>query len=147
MAVHELFPYLIVDDADRAIEFLTEAFGATEKLRLTEPGGRVGHAELDIGGTTLMLADEFPELGLTAPSKSGNATFSIHLHVDNADAVIRRAVGAGAAVELEPTDHFYGERSGTIRDPFGHRWTIGHRIEDVSAEEMQRRYADECGPG
>lgn len=145
MSVHELFPYLVVDGAARAIEFCEQAFGATEKLRLTEPGGRIGHAELDIGGTTLMLADEFPELGLVGPSKSANATFSIHLHVDDADAVIRRAVEAGATVELDPTDHFYGERSGAIRDPFGHRWTIGHSIEEVSPEEMQRRYAEECG--
>lgn len=143
MTVHELFPYLIVDDAARAIDFCVEAFGAREKFRLTEPGGRIGHAELDFGGTTVMLADEFPEIGLTAPSRSGNATFSIHLHVDDADEVIRRAVQAGATVELEAADHFHGERSGAIRDPFGHRWTVGHKIADVSTEEMQRRYTEE----
>jgi len=143
MTVHELFPYLIVDDAARAIDFCVEAFGAREKFRLTEPGGRIGHAELDFGGTTVMLADEFPEIGLTAPSRSGNATFSIHLHVDDADEVIRRAVQAGATIELEPADHFHGERSGAIRDPFGHRWTVGHKIADVSTEEMQRRYTEE----
>lgn len=94
-----------------------------------------------------MLADEFHELGLTAPSMAGNPTFSIHLHVDDADEAIRRAVRAGATIELEPVDHFYGERSGAIRDPFGHRWTIGHKIEDVSAEEIQRRYAEDFEAG
>lgn len=143
MAVHEMFAYLCVRSAAQAIEFYTKAFGAQEKMRLTEPSGRIGHAELDFGGTTLMLADEFPEYGLTAPDPARGTAFSIHLHVDNADDVIQRAVAAGATIEVEPKDHFYGERSGAIRDPFGHRWLIGHHIEDVSTAEMQRRYAEE----
>ena len=140
MTVRELFAYLCVPDAARAIEFYTAAFGATETMRLTEPSGRIGHAELDFGGTTLMLADEFPECGITGPKPGMGTPVTIHIHVDDADAVIARAVEAGATVEREPKDEFYGERSGVVRDPFGHRWTIGHRIEDVSHEEMQRRY-------
>ncbi len=140
MAVHELFAYLNVRNTSEAIEFYARAFGATEKFRLTEPGGRVGHAELDFGGTTLMVADEFPEYGLFGPQPGQRTSVTLHLHVDDADATIARAVAAGAALETAPSDAFYGERSGSIRDPFGHRWSIGHRIEDVSTEEMQRRY-------
>jgi PhnB protein len=140
MTIKELFPYLHVQDAARAIEFYTRAFGARETLRLTEPSGRIGHAELDFGGMTLMLADEFPEYGIRGPHAIGGTSITIHLHVDDADAVIRRAVEAGAAIEQEPRDQFYGERSGCLRDPFGHRWNVGHHIEEVSADEMQRRY-------
>lgn len=141
MSIHELFPYLRVKNAPQAIEFYTQAFGAAEKFRLVEPGGRVGHAELDFGGTTLMLSEEFPEYGIKGPSSVGGTTVSIHLHVDDADALLRQAVAAGAQVVREPQDHFYGERSGTVRDPFGHEWNIGHSIEEVSPEEMQRRYS------
>jgi uncharacterized glyoxalase superfamily protein PhnB len=140
MSVHELFAYLHVKNADAAVKFYTKAFGAREKFRLTEPSGRIGHAELDFGGTTLMLADEFPEYGIQSPDPSGPTYVMIHIHVDNADETIRRAVEAGAKLEGEIRDHFYGERSGTIRDPFGHRWGIGHNIEDVSPAEMQKRY-------
>lgn len=144
MTTRELFAYLTVDDAERAIAFYGDAFGAVPTLRLDEPGGRrVGHAELELGGTTLMLADEFPELGLRAPNAVGCTSVTLHLHVDDADDVIARAVAAGATIEIELADHFYGERSGTIRDPFGHRWNIGHEIEEVSSEEMQRRYDTE----
>lgn len=142
MIVHELFPYLHVTNANAAIEFYTRVFGAREKFRLTEPGGRVGHAEIDFNGTTLMLSDEFPEYGVRGASTLGATPVTIHLHVDNADAVIERAVQAGATLETAPKDQFYGERSGCIRDPFGHRWSIGHRIEEVSPDEMQRRYAE-----
>lgn len=140
MSIHELFAYLRVKDAPRAIEFYVKAFGATEKFRLVEPGGRVGHAELDFGGTTLMLSEEYPEYGIKGPASIGATTVSIHLHVDDADALIRRAVAEGATVVREPQDHFYGERSGTVRDPFGHEWNIGHSLEELSPEEMQRRY-------
>jgi PhnB protein len=140
MKTHELFPYLHVRGAAEAIAFYTSAFGAIEKFRLTEPSGRIGHAELDFSGTTLMLADEFPECGIRGPQAIGGTSVTLHLHVDNADETIRRAVEAGAVVEREPKDEFYGERSGAVRDPFGHRWTIGHRIEEVTPEEMQRRY-------
>lgn len=142
MAVHELFAYLCVRNAAEAIEFYTKVFGAREKFRLTEPSGRIGHAELAIGGATLMLCEEFPEYGITAPQPGGGTPVTIHLHVDNADAVIAGAVDAGAKLERAPKDEFYGERSGCVRDPFGHRWNIGHHIEDVSTMEMQRRYTE-----
>ncbi|HEY8228848.1 MAG TPA: VOC family protein [Rhodanobacteraceae bacterium] len=140
MAIHEVFAYLTVDGAAKAIDFYTRAFGAREKFRLAEPGGRIGHAELDFGGTIIMLADAFPEFGLRDPKALGGTPVSIHLHVDDADAMIRRAVDAGAALEREPSDMFYGERSGSVFDPFGHRWLVGHNIEEMSPEEMQRRY-------
>lgn len=140
MSIHELFPYLRVRDAREAVAFYEKAFGAKEKFRLVEPGGRIGHVELDFGGTTLMLSDEFPEHGCVGPSSVGGTTFAIHLHVDDADETIRRAVDAGGELVRPPQDQFYGERSGTVRDPFGHEWSIGHSIEDVTPEEMQRRY-------
>jgi uncharacterized glyoxalase superfamily protein PhnB len=138
--VHELFAYLCVHNANEAIAFYEKAFGAREKFRLIEPDGRVGHAELDFGGTILMLADEFPECNFRGALAIGDTPVTIHLHVDNADEVIARAVEAGAKLEIEIQDQFYGERSGCIRDPFGHRWNIGHSIEDVTPAEMQRRY-------
>ena len=142
MSIHEVFAYLRLRDASRAIEFYTRAFGAKEKFRLTEPGsgGRIGHAELELGGTTLMLSDEYPEMGICGPASIGGTSFTIHLHVDDADALIRRAVEAGATIVRPASDQFYGERSGTVRDPFGHEWNIGHEIEKVTPQEMQRRY-------
>ncbi len=142
MKIHELFAYVRVKDAARAIDFYKRAFGAREKFRLAEPSGRIGHAELDFGGTTVMLSDEYPEYGIAGPQTIGGTSFAIHLHVDDADAVIARAVEAGATIVRPPQDQFYGERSGTVRDPFGHEWNIGHHIEDVSTDEMQRRYTD-----
>lgn len=139
-AVHEVYPYLRVRDAGRALDFYKQAFGAEELFRLTEPSGRIGHAEIKIGGTTLMLADEYPEMNIVGPQTLGGTTFSIHLHVDNADAWIERAVAAGATVLRPAADAFYGERSGSVRDPFGHEWLLGHQVEEVSTEEMQRRY-------
>jgi uncharacterized glyoxalase superfamily protein PhnB len=146
MAVHELFAYLCVPNAAAAIDFYTKAFGARERFRLTEPGGRIGHAELDFGGTVLMLSDEYPECGIRGPQPDVGTPVTIHIHVDNADAVIERSVAAGATLERAPKDEFYGERSGVVRDPFGHRWTIGHHIEDVSTTEMQRRYTEILEP-
>lgn len=140
MKIHELYAYICVDNAQAAIDFYTKAFGAHEKFRLTEPSGRIGHAELDFGGMTLMLADEFPEYGIKSAKTIGASPVTLHLHVDDADAVVRAAAAAGATVESEPKDQFYGERSGAVRDPFGHRWLIGHSIEEVAPAEMQRRY-------
>jgi PhnB protein len=139
-AVHEVYPYLRVRDAAKAIEFYQRAFGAQELFRLTEPGGRIGHAEIKIGTTTLMLSEEYPEMDIVGPQTLGGTTFSIHLHVDNADAWIARAVEAGGTVVRPARDAFYGERSGTVRDPFGHEWLLGHQIEEVSTKEMQSRY-------
>ena len=138
--VHELYPYMRVHDAAAAIAFYARAFGATELFRLTEPSGRIGHAEIKIGPATVMLADENPAWDTRGPMTLGGTTFSIHLHVDDADATFARAVAAGASVVRPVQDQFYGERSGTVRDPFGHEWLIGSSIEEVSVEEMQRRY-------
>lgn len=140
MTIQELFPYLRVNHAGKAIEFYKQAFGATEKFRLTEPSGRIGHAELVFGSATLMLSDEYPEYDILGPRPGVGPVSSIHLHVDDCDAMIRRAVELGATLTREPKNQFYGERSGAVRDPFGHEWLIGHHIEDVSTDEMQRRY-------
>ncbi|MDC3960506.1 VOC family protein [Polyangium jinanense] len=142
MKIHEAFAYLRVKQADRAIEYYKHVFGATEKLRLTEPSGRIGHAELDFGATIVMLSEEYPELDILGPQSIGRTSVSIHLHVDDADALIDRAVAAGGTLVRPPADHFYGERSGTVRDPFGHEWLIGHSIEAVTPDEMQRRYTE-----
>ena len=138
--VHELFAYLCVSDAGAAVRFYCDVFGAKELFRLTEPTGRIGHAELQLGGTTLMLSDEFPEYGIRGPHLVGGTPVTLHLHVDNADAMIEKAVAAGAKLERPPSDAFYGERGGSVHDPWGHRWLIGHSIEKVTPEEMQRRY-------
>jgi uncharacterized glyoxalase superfamily protein PhnB len=140
MKVHEVFPYLRVKQAAKAIEFYKQVFGATERLRLTEPSGRIGHAELELGSAVVMISDEFPEYGITGPQPGARLPSLIHLHVDNCDAMMKRAVELGATIVRQPTDQFQGERSGVIRDPFGHEWLLGHDIEQVSVEEMQRRY-------
>jgi len=140
MAIHELFAYIHVKNAAEAIAFYTSVFGATEKFRLVEPGGRLGHAELDFAGTTLMVSEEFPEIGIQAPRVSAPTSVTLHLHVDDCDEVIARALKAGATLDMAAQDHFYGERSGSFRDPAGHRWSVGHSIEEVAPEEMQRRY-------
>jgi uncharacterized glyoxalase superfamily protein PhnB len=140
MKISEMFPYLCVKDAARAIDFYGRAFGAREKFRLSEPSGRIGHAELEFGRMMLMLSDEFPEHGIHAPQPGAAVPFSIHLHVENADGMIERAVASGATLERPAQDEFYGERGGVVRCPFGHRWMIGHHIEDVTPEEMQQRY-------
>jgi PhnB protein len=140
MPVKELYAYIHVDDPARAIDFYAQAFGAHELFRLTEPGGRIGHAEMDFAGTTLMLSGEYPEMGIQGPRPGSATSVTLHLHVDDADQMIARALAAGATLVRPAQDHFYGERSGTIRDPFGHRWLIGHATEEVTPAEMQRRY-------
>lgn len=140
--IHEVFAYLRVRDTPAAIEFYEQAFGAAERFRLVEPSGRVGHAELQLGPAVLMLSDGFPEYGIDAPPPGAPTYVSVHLHVDNADAMASRAVAAGAEMLMPPTDQFYGERSCRIRDPFGHTWLIGHQIEEVTPDEMQRRYTE-----
>lgn len=138
--IHEVFPYLMVRDAQAAITFYQSAFGATELFRLVEPSGRIGHAELQLGPAVLMVCDEFPEYGMHGPQGDGFTGCTIHLHVDNADAMAERAAAAGATVLMPPTDQFYGERSCRLRDPFGHTWLLGHSIEKLEPDEMQRRY-------
>ena len=138
---HSLTPYLCVSDAARAIEFYDKAFGATLIMRLAEPGGRVGHAELQVGDSVIMLADEHPEYGVRSPRAFGGSPVSLHLYVEDVDAVVARAVAAGAKVVHPVADKFYGDRSGRVEDPFGHLWDIGTHKEDVSPAEVERRYA------
>ena len=142
MSIHEVFPYLRVRGAADAIAFYTRALGAKELFRLVDPSdGRVGHAELSLGeGLVLMLSDEYPEMGIVGPEGPGRGGMSIHLHVDDADATLARAKEAGATIAREPSDQFYGERSGRFIDPFGHTWDVGHSIEEVEPAEMQRRW-------
>jgi uncharacterized glyoxalase superfamily protein PhnB len=141
--IHEVFTYLIVDGGAAAIDFYTRIFGARETMRLQEPGGRIGHAELQLGPVTLMLADEHPEAGIRGPHALGGAGARIHLHVDDVDRLTRRAEAAGAAVVHPPTDHAHGERQSRIRDPWGHEWLLGHPIgEPLSNDEIERRFGD-----
>ena len=139
MQIHEMFPYLRMKDTEAAIRFFKAAFGVAEKFRLVEPSGRIGHVELAFGPHTLMLSDEFPEYGIVAPDPA-DVRVSIHLHVEDCDVLIARTIEAGAALVRPAADHFYGERSGAVRDPFGYDWLIGHSIETVDPAEMQRRY-------
>jgi len=133
-------PYLCCRDAARALEFYKQAFGATEVMRLADPGGRIGHAEIKIGGALIMMADEHPEFGVISPQALGGSPVSIHVYVDDVDAFVARATAAGATLVRPVADQFYGDRTATLDDPFGHRWSFATHTEDVSADELQRRY-------
>lgn len=136
----EVFPYLRVRDAASAIEFYQRAFGATEAMRLTEPVGRIGHAQLKFGTECVMVSDEYPEYGILGPQSVGGTGSAVHLHVEDVDAMTSSAVDAGAELLMNPQDQFYGERVSKVRDPFGHQWMLGTHIEDVAYDEMQRRF-------
>jgi PhnB protein len=136
---HTVTPYLIVSNAARALEFYKHAFGATELMRMSAPNGKVGHAEIRIGDSPIMLADEFPEMGARSPQSLGGSPVSILLYVENVDALFRQAIAAGGKEQRPLQDQFYGDRSGTLVDPFGHVWTIATHKEDLSPEEMHRR--------
>jgi PhnB protein len=138
---HTVTPYLIVNGAASAIEFYKKAFGATELFRMPGPDGKIGHAEIKIGNSPIMLADEHPEMGFRGPKALGGSPVGILLYVEDVDKMAGQAVAAGAKVEKPVQDQFYGDRSGTFADPFGHRWTIATHKEDVSSEEMQKRMA------
>lgn len=140
--IGEVFPYLIVRDAPAAIEFYKQAFGATEMMRLSEPSGRIGHAQLRFGTTVIMLADEHPERGALSPLAYGGTGSMLHLHVADVDAMTECAAAAGATIIAAPKTQFYGERSSKLRDPYGHEWMLGQHVEDVSPAEMQRRYTE-----
>jgi PhnB protein len=133
-------PYLIIKDAARAIAFYKQAFAATELMRFADPSGKIGHAEIKIGNSPIMLADEHPDMGYRSPQSLGGTPVSILLYVADVDAQFRQALAAGAK-EMRPVkDQFYGDRSGTLVDPFGHVWTIATHKEDVSLEEVNRRF-------
>lgn len=136
-----LAPYLIVADASRAIDFYVQTFGAEELFRLAEPSGKVGHAELRIGDAKLLLADEYPDFGALGPARVGGTPVSIHLYVADVDATMALAEEAGATVLRAAKDEFFGDRAGLLLDPFGHRWHLATRIEEVSPQEMQRRWS------
>ncbi|HEY7964832.1 MAG TPA: VOC family protein [Steroidobacteraceae bacterium] len=132
-------PYLIIKGAADAIEFYKKAFGATELLRMADPQGRVGHAEIKIGDSVIMLADEHPSMGYRGPRSLGGSSVSILLYLPDVDDVFARAVKAGAKAQRAVANQFYGDRSGTLEDPFGHVWTVATHVEDVAPEEMKRR--------
>jgi len=138
---HTVTPYLIVNGAARALDFYRKAFGAKEQVRMPGPDGKVMHAEIQIGDSKVMLADEFPQMGAKSPQSIGGTPVGICLYVARVDAVYEQAIAAGAKVERPLKDQFYGDRSGTVIDPFGHKWTIATHIEDVSPDEMQKRMA------
>lgn len=135
-------PYLSVSNAAEMIDFYKKVFGAVETMRLKQPDGRIGHAQLTINGASIMLADEFPEMGFLSPKSIGcsRSPVGIHLYVEDVDAVHKRAVEAGATSMKEPTDEFFGERNAHVKDPSGHLWFLSSRIEEVSPDEMQRRF-------
>ena len=137
---HSLTPYLYVSDAAKALDFYRSAFGATELFRLPM-GEKIGHAEMQIGNSRFMLADEFPDMNTLGPARRGGTTAGFMLYVEDADAAFARAVAAGATAEAAVKDQFYGDRSGTVIDPFGHKWSLATHIEDVDPEELQRRMA------
>ena len=136
---HTVTPYLVIKHAGKAIEFYTEAFGATELTRLTTPDGAVMHAEIRIGDSPVMLSDECPDWNALSPLTIGGTSVSIILYVEDADTVVNRSVAAGATLVMPVADQFWGDRMGTILDPFGHKWSIATHTEDVSAEEIGKR--------
>lgn len=140
-------PYLSVKGAAGAIEFYRKAFGATELMRIDAPGGKIGHAEIKIGDAVVMLADEHPEINFRGPEALGGSPVVLHLYVEDVDAFCQRAVAAGAQLIRAVEDQFYGDRSGQLRDPFGHVWSIATHIEDVSPEEIKKRAAGLYGDG
>ncbi len=134
-----LTPYLIVDDGEAALTFYKSVFGAVELMRVEGPDGKIGHAEIQLGDSQVMLASEFPELGALSPTTVGGSPVTLVLYIENVDDVFARALEAGAVEERSVQDQFYGDRSGTLKDPFGHRWSISTHVEDVSPEELERR--------
>jgi PhnB protein len=136
---HTVMSYLIVRDGARAIEFYEQAFGAEERLRLPGPDGKLGHAELCIGDSVFMLADEYPDMGALSPQTLGGAGMSFILYVDDCDAVFERAVQAGGEIVRPVADQFYGDRSGIVKDPFGHQWSVATHLEDLDMDELMRR--------
>lgn len=135
-------PYLIIDGASAAIDFYTSVLGASERMRMSAPGDKVGHAELEIGESVIMLADEAPEMDALCPGTVGGTPVTLHVYVEDADVVFANAIEAGAK-ELQPVeDKFYGDRSGSFEDPFGHRWHVASHVEDVQPDEMEKRMAE-----
>jgi PhnB protein len=138
-------PYLSIDGAAAAIDFYSKVFGATERVRMPDPDGRIGHAELQLGDSLIMLADEYPEMGIRGPKAVGGTPVTISVYVEDVDGVFDRAVELGAKPLRQVQDEFYGDRSGQFEDPFGHRWSVASHIEDVPPDEMAKRAAEAAG--
>ncbi len=138
-------PYLCIDGAAGAIDFYQQVFGATERMRMGGPDGKIGHAELQIGDSVVMLSDEYPDMDVRAPKAYGGSPVNLSIYVEDVDAVVERAVAAGATIKRPVEDQFYGDRLGQIEDPFGHTWAVATHIEDVAPEEMERRAAAAMG--
>jgi PhnB protein len=141
----QVTPYLCVDGADRAIEFYSKVFGATERMRMPAPDDKVGHAELQVGDGIIMLSDEFPEMGARSPKTVGGTPVTISVYVEDVDRVFDQALQSGATALRTVENQFYGDRSGQFEDPFGHRWSVATHVEDVSPEEMAKRAAEMTG--
>jgi PhnB protein len=139
---HTLTPFLTVRNAERAIEFYKQAFGAQERGVAKGPDGKVMHAELKIGDSVIMLSDEYPEFGSLSPQSVGGSPMGLHIYIENVDAAFDRAVKAGAQVEMPVMDQFWGDRYGKLKDPFGHKWSIATHVKDMSADEMKRSMDD-----
>jgi len=137
----QVTPYLCVDGAAAAINFYSQVLGATERMRMPAPDGKVGHAELQVGDSVIMLADEFPEMGITSPKTVGGTPVTISVYVEDVDATYQKALDAGATALRAVEDQFYGDRSGQFEDPFGHRWSVATHVEDVPSDEMAKRAA------
>jgi PhnB protein len=135
---HTLTPFLTVRDAVRAIEFYKQAFGAEERGVMKGPDGKVMHAELKIGDSIIMLSDEFPDYGALSPQSIGGSAMGLHIYLDGVDAAFERAVKAGAEVEMPVMDQFWGDRYGKLKDPFGHKWSIGTHVKDLSMDDMKK---------
>jgi PhnB protein len=136
---HTVTPYLAVEDATEAIEYYTKAFDAKERVRMETPDGKVGHAELEIGDSLVMLSDPFPQASTKPPNELGGTSVRVFMYVEDVDAVVMKAVVAGAMVTMEVADQFWGDRFGSVKDPFGHLWSIATHVEDVPPEEMAER--------
>ncbi len=136
---HTVTPYLAVEDAAKAIKFYEQAFGAKERSRMEAPGGKIGHAELQIGDSLVIISDPFPQSTVRPPAEVGGSTASIFMYVEDVDAAVKRAVDAGATVTMEVEDMFWGDRFGSVSDPFGHTWSIATHVEDLSPEEIAER--------
>jgi PhnB protein len=141
----QVVPYLCVDGANAAIEFYGSVFGATERMRMPGPDGKIGHAELQLGDSVIMLADEYPDMGVRGPRAFGGTPVTISLYVEDVDDVFDRAVKAGAKVLRPLENQFYGDRTAQLEDPFGHRWSVASHVEDVPPDEMERRAAEAMG--
>jgi PhnB protein len=138
---HAVTPYLVVDGGAKALAFYADVFGAVERERIEGPGGKIGHAEITIGDSWVMLADEHPEVGALCPTNVGGTPVTLHVYVEDVDAVVAKAVAAGATLTRPVADQFYGDRVGGITDPFGHRWSVATHKEDLTREELHRRAA------